>query len=135
MYETPTKAGIAAAVVTFFLLAVVINVQDHGWIAWYRLAAFGELIPVRITSRNPEKHDGCGYEYFIAARRYTGHQGGCQLNVGDSAQAVYLPADPAFATLRSPVGELLFRVFVPMAIACIAGLITAWRVPREAPRP
>lgn len=128
------NAGIATAAVTFLFLAVIMNVQEHGWIAWARLAASGEPTAVRITSRNPEKHDGCGFEYSVNAHTYTGHQGGCRLNVGQTAQGVYLPEEPSFATLRSPVAELLFRVLVPVIIAVIAGLITAWRMPREAPR-
>jgi len=71
---TSTKAGIAAAVVTFLVLAVFMNIQEHGWVAWARLAASGEMIPVRIISRNPEKHDGCNFEYSVNDRRYTAHQ-------------------------------------------------------------
>jgi hypothetical protein len=132
---TSKNAGIAAAAVTFFVLAAFMNLQEHGWLAWAKLAVSGEMIPVRITSRNPERHDGCDFEYRINDRRYTGHQPGCQLNVGETAQAVYLPSEPGFAALRPPLWELLFRIFVPIVIAVIAGLVTAWRVPREAPRP
>ena len=135
MNGTSKKAGIAAAVVTFLVLAVFMNIQEHGWVAWARLAASGEMIPVRIISRNPEKHDGCSFEYSVNDHLYTAHQPGCQLNVGQTAQAVYLPAEPGFAALRPPVWELLFRILVPVVIAVIAGCVTAWRMPREAPRP
>ena len=124
-----------AAAATFFLLAIIVNVQEHGWVSWFELAAFGERIPARITSRNPEKHDGCSFEYSVNASLYTVHQGGCRLDVGAEAEAIYLPSEPEFATLRSPAAELLFRVGVPLVIAAIAGLVTAWRMPREAPRP
>ncbi len=54
--------------------------------------------------------------------------------VGQSAQAVYLPSEPSSATLRSPKSVLLLRMGATVVLAVLAGLLSAWRTPREAPR-
>lgn len=134
MVGTPARNGLFAAVITFVILAVVMNVQARGWLAWYRLAAAGEHTAATIISQNPKFHDICGFEYVIGAQRYSGSQSGCGLSVGETTEVVYLPSEPAFATLSSPTSELLFRIGAPLLLALLAGALSAWRTPREAPR-
>jgi len=133
MLGTPVRTGLIASVSTFLLLALIMNVQARSWLVWYRLATSGEKTTAKITSQNPTFHDMCGFEYRIDSHRYAGSQGGCGLAVGESVEVIYLPSEPSFATMRSPVYELLFRIGASLMLALLAGFISAWRVPRGAP--
>jgi len=134
MAGTPVKAGLFAAFITFALFVIVINIQARGWVYWYRLAAGGKPAPATIVSRNPVTHNTCGFEFIIDSHTYRGSEQGCGLEVGQSAQAVYLPDQPSVATLRSPTSVLLLRVGAAIVLALLAGVLSAWRTPREEPR-
>jgi len=134
MSGTPTKAGLLAAFITFTFFVIVMNIQARGWAYWYRLAAAGKQAPATIVSHNPVTHNTCGFEYIIDSHTYLGSERGCGLTVGQNAQAVYLPTEPSSATLRSPKSVLLLRVGATLVLAVLAGLLSAWRTPREAPR-
>jgi hypothetical protein len=131
---TPTKAGLFAAFITFAFFVIVMNIQARGWAYWYRLATGGKQAPATIISHNPVTHNTCGFEFSIDSHIYRGSERGCGLMVGQSAQAVYLPSEPSSATLRSPKSVLLLRMGATVVLAVLAGLLSAWRTPREAPR-
>jgi hypothetical protein len=114
-------------------LTVAINLQDHGWLDWYRITEKGARTPAIVTGRNRAVHDSCRFEFHVESRTYSGSQPGCGLEVGMTAEVVYLPDDPSFATLRPPGSELLVRLIGPLALAGFAGIVSAWRTPRGAP--
>jgi hypothetical protein len=127
---TPTVAGCFAAAIAFGFFAVVMNAQHHGWLSWYQLAVSGKTATAVITGRRRETHDTCAFEYRVDSRRYSGSEAGCNLDVGQSATAVYLPARPSFASLRSPAAELFFQLGAAVIVALLAGALAAWRAPR-----
>ena len=128
MMITPLRTGLLTAGIVFTFFAAVINIQPHGWLAWYRLAYASQDTQATITRRQPEIHQTCFFTYTVNAHEYQGSDTRCYSQVGASVSVTYLPAEPAFATLASPGGQFAFLVFAPLFMSALAGVIGAWRV-------
>jgi hypothetical protein len=98
-----TLAGLA--VLAFFSIAM--NTTQHGWVNWYRMAKTGQVTTATVTEVHPESHRSCTFQYIVAGKIYRASDSGCDVATGQSIQIRYLPSDPAFATTRSPSGELI----------------------------
>ena len=115
---------------------ITVNLADHGFLAWYRLARDGRPVTATITAVRPDNHAGCSDEYRAQGRTLRGHDCGCsRLGVGGTLQVTYLPDDPTFATNADPMGQLEFEIFDPLALACVGALVAAARFKPVEERP
>jgi hypothetical protein len=127
MTITPTRTGLLVAGIAFTFFAIVINIQPHGWLAWYRLSCSGQETQATIVRRQPEIHQTCFFQYAVNSHKYEGSDQGCHSQVGETLSVTYLPANPTFATLASPREQLAFLVFAPLFLSALAGVFGAWR--------
>jgi len=116
------------ALIIFSFFAVVINIQTHGWISWYRLTVFGEKTHATVTRREPGDHQTCYFYYAANSDRYEGRDQGCDLKVGQDVVVTYLPSDPSFVTASPPFDQLIFLVFGPFALSIFGGAMTVLSV-------
>ena len=128
MTLAPLRIGILIAGIALTFFATIINIQPHGWLAWYRITYSGQVTQSTITRVQPEIHQTCFFKYTVNAHEYQGSDTRCYSQVGASVSVTYLPAEPAFATLASPGGQFAFLVFAPLFMSALAGVIGAWRV-------
>ena len=128
MMITPLRTGLLMAGIAFMFFATVINIQPHGWLAWYRLSNSGLETQATITRRQPEIHQTCFFTYTVNAHEYEGSDTRCHSQVGASVSVTYLPTDPTFATLASAREQFAFLVLAPFFMSALAGVIGAWRV-------
>ena len=128
---TYKRVGLLVATIVFGFAAVVINLQPHGWVSWYRLATEGRKADATITGRQMETHQTCEFEYIVAAVKYHGTDQGCRVEVGGRVSVTYQPTDPSFATTASPSRELIALILGPLTLALVGGTLSAWSVRRR----
>jgi hypothetical protein len=130
---TAKQLGILACVGAFSFYAIMFNLSDHGWLAWYRMSQHGIKTTATVTEVRPQIHQGCSFEYEANGKQYRGTGGGCsQVGVNGKLEVYYLPDDPLFVTNREPIQELLFEMFGSLFLSMIAGMMVAWRQGRKA---
>jgi hypothetical protein len=110
------------AVLAFFSIAM--NMTQHGWVNWYRMAKTGQVTTATVTQVHPENHRSCTFQYIVAGKTYQASDSGCDAATGQSIQIRYLPSDPTFATTRDPAGELNLQVFAAVFMSMFAAVVT-----------
>jgi hypothetical protein len=127
----PSHIGLFMATIAFTFFAFVMNIQSRDWLAWYHLASSGQATQAIITGLQPENHQGCSFQYTVNSRKYEGSEGGCHTSIGQSVQAIYLPSEPSFVTLKSPQSELILQILSAVILSALAGAVSAWQVHRR----
>jgi hypothetical protein len=129
---TAKQLGILACIGAFSFFAIMFNLSDHGWLAWYRMSQHGIKTTAAVTEVRPQIYQGCTFRYEVDGTQYVGTGGGCSpIGVNGNLEVYYLPDDPLFVTNRDPLPELLFEILGPLFLSLFAGMIVAWRQGRR----
>ena len=128
---TPSRAGFLVAGIVFTFFAVTMNIQPHGWIAWYNLSNSGRTTLATVTRLQPEIHQTCYFKYMVNSQWYEGSDQGCHSQVGETVSVTYLPDEPTFATLASPKEEFALQLFAPLFLSTVGGVLSAWQAKRR----
>jgi hypothetical protein len=127
----PIIGGLFAALFVFLFISFVMNIQNKGWIDWFNLSIDGKNTSATIISVDNTNHNTCKFEYLVNGKKYFSSDQGCNVKVGQSVFVTYLPAEPSFGTLSSPLGVLLSLIFMPLLFSIIAGLGLAFRLHQD----
>jgi len=127
----PMWTGLLVGCGSLLFVAIVFNIQSHGWIAWYQLAAHGRLREATVSKTDPQDHNTCFFEYVVDSIKYRSSDQGCEFEVGQRVTVTYLPTEPSFATTASPAAHLASSIGLPFVLCALAGIGTAQRVRRQ----
>lgn len=129
---TPERAAVLGGLVAFTFFSVMMNTTMPGWVNWYHMAKTGVMTQGIVSAVYPEQHRSCTLRYAVNGTSYETVASGCSdASIGASRQLRYLPADPSFATTRSPEAELTGEIFGAFLMSVFAALITGFRVSRR----
>jgi hypothetical protein len=121
----------AAGFSLLFFLVAFNAVANHGMIDWFRTSRFGQQANAVVSRTERQNHATCYFTYTIASRQYESSDSECDTNIGQVITVMYLPSDPAFATVQSPQSNLAFVTFVPFGMSALAGILAAIRTGRR----
>jgi hypothetical protein len=127
----PGRIGVIVGLVTFVFFATVINLQTHGWVAWYHLTVDGQRAVGVVTGNDPADHNTCRFSYAVQGETYSSADQGCAAATGQSVNITYDPGDPGFATTASPAGQLGILVGGPAGLAILGGLLASLSAARR----
>jgi hypothetical protein len=95
------------------------------------MSRFGQQTNATITRTEPHNHATCFFKYIVASQQYEESDTECRSEVGQVIAVKYLPSEPSFATVQSPIENLAFVTIMPFGMAALAGVLAAIRTGRR----
>lgn len=129
--QAPYVSGVRIFALVFIFFGLAMNIQTHGWIAWYRMIQSGRFSRAEVIKLQPENHGGCIFQYVVDTKIFKASDTQCNATVGQFIEVRYLPSDPSFATLKNPLSELMLQIGGAAFLSIVAGCQTALQKKRK----
>ena len=107
-----------------------ITSSGFDWVRHWKLAFASAETEAVVTRTEPHNHCLAHYEFELDGQQYQGSGSNCSANIGDKVHVHYLPGDPDFSTAKAPGSDLVFVIFAPLVLSCIAGVLLMVRLGR-----